>query len=428
MNKLPVVFLTDDNYVIPTSVAIQSMLDNSVTTKAFDIYIIAKDVSEKNKANLLAFASENVEVSIIDVEDISLKKYDEAGYYVSSTALLKFDIADLLPQYDKVLYIDGDVLVLKDVGEMYQIDVEGYCVAAIPDMAAIDACHFDEHLDIRNYFNSGVMLLNTKLIREEGLAAKLYDIKKKHPEYQCMDQDVFNDGFSRRVLFLPPKYNLMFYNFIIANFSLDRVNEFYNTRYESFEKMEKDAVIIHLTNEKKPWKYKDAYKSEEWRTYFDKTPYAKNGGNVFYEEQPEETRYVVHKGPFVKISTLPLTTLYLGKIPLVKKYRRQNGNTIKILGIPVYKSRSDGFRVKRYFMGVRYQKVYDAGYFTHRLNVYKDIIKMALYQFATCQTLDVQDGELGSTYDQMNLYRQLDRLKNMRKEYEKKENKNETSL
>lgn len=428
MNKLPIVFLTDNNYVIPTSTAIQSLLDNNSKENVFDIYIIAKSVSETNKEMFLEFSSDKVIINIIDVDEVSLKGCDEAGYYVTSTALLKFDIADMLPQYDKVLYIDGDVLVLKDIAELYRIDVEGYCVGAIPDMAAIDACHFDEHLDIRNYFNSGVMLLNTKLIREEKLSKKLYDIKKKNPKYQCMDQDVFNDGFSRRVLFLPPRYNMMFYNFIIADFSLDRVNEFYNTTYCSFDEMEQDAVIIHLTNEKKPWKFQDAYKAEEWRKYYERTPFARKGVKINFQVKADDGRAVVHKGPFVKEWTVPVTTLYLGKVPLVRKYRRSNGIAIKALGIPVYSTKSDGYRVKRYIMGIRFQKKYDAGYFVHRLNTYKDIIKISLNQFADFQSLEVQAGQLGSTYDQMNLYNQFERLNDMKIEYEKREKRNEASL
>lgn len=417
MNIIPVVFITDNNYAIPTSVALQSMIDNANPCYNYDVYVLSKSVSITNINYFKQMAQKNVRVNIINIENNTLQKFDEEGYYVSSTALLKFDIANFLPQYDKVLYLDGDVLILRDISELFKINIEGYYVAAVPDMAAIDACHFEEHLDIRNYFNSGVMLLNTKLIREEELTEKLYEVKKMHPEYQCMDQDVFNDVFSKHILFLPPKFNLMFYNFLIANFSLTRVNEFYNTCYSTFGDMEKDAVVIHLTNEKKPWKYRDAYKSSDWMKYYRKTPFFQNGIEIKYND---ELKIVSKFGVFTKIWTPPKTTLNIKNFTLVEKCRSANKVDIKLMGRIILKKKMEGFAIKYYFLGIRYKKVLDTGYFLHKLYTYKDHLCMALDDGGN--EAIYKSGELlkKNNREYRGLYKQLQRLKEMKRNFENK--------
>lgn len=424
MSKIPVVFLTDNNYCIPTSVAIQSMLDNSNAATTFDIFIIANDVSEDYAKKLRTFQSKKATIHLIDMNKVGLDNYNENGYYVSSTALLKFSIADLIPQYDKVLYIDGDILVMKDLSEFYNIDISKYYVAAIPDMAAIDACHFDEHLNIRYYMNSGVMLLNTKRMRKDNLSKKLYEVKSQHPEYMCMDQDVFNHVFNENILFLPPKFNLMFYNFIIAKFKLDRVNEFYDTDYSSFEEMEKDAVIIHLTNEKKPWKYKDAYKYEEWNSYYVKTAFGKDTSIVLFEENQIVNNVItVSKGPFKKVWTPEVTTLSFLNIPLVKKWRLGNKVKFKALGITLAKKVMDGFTTKYYVFGIRYKKLYDFNYYVHRINVFAEIVGVGIHNVASKEPVVIngmQNSIYGNQSDLLQLYKQFTRLDQMKQDYESK--------
>lgn len=425
MKKIPVVFVSDENYCVPTAVAIQSMLDNAHQDTFYEIYIIADGISNEYKRKLEKLKNNRSLISIIEVNDTHLSKYSQEGYYVSGTALLKFNIADLLPQYDKVLYIDGDILVCKDLTEIYDIDVCKYCLAAIPDMAAIDACHFDERLEVRNYFNSGVMLLNTKMIRKKQLCKKLYETKQKHPEYQCMDQDVFNDVFREAILFLPPKYNLMFYNFIIAKFTLKRVNEFYDTEYSSFEEMEKDAVIIHLTNEKKPWKFEDAYKSEEWMSYFVRTTFKE----VNLNRIPKNIdRIVTRKGIFTKIWTMPVTTLKICGIPVVKKKRVGANVLFSVFGINIFRKETDGFTNRYYCLGIKYKKNLDFNYFVHRLNVYTELLRNGIDTVATKEIKfeNVQGCRYGYPKELVDLQKQLLRLENM-KEQEEGDNSNDES-
>jgi hypothetical protein len=68
----------------------------------------------------------------------------------------------------------------------------------------------------------------------------------------------------------------MLQNFLLPNYGVENItklNEHYGTSYESFDTLVKDAKIVHLTNEIKPWKYEAAVMHREWMSYFKKSPF-----------------------------------------------------------------------------------------------------------------------------------------------------------
>ena len=50
MNKIPIVYITDDNYAMPTIVSIISLLKNKCKNTLPDVYVIGIDLSDKNRA------------------------------------------------------------------------------------------------------------------------------------------------------------------------------------------------------------------------------------------------------------------------------------------------------------------------------------------------------------------------------------------
>ena len=113
----------------------------------------------------------------------------------------KIFLPDTLKELDKVIYMDGDTLVLKDLRELFDIDVSTVYAAVAKDgifyrfpkeMAEIG-------LDKRGfYFNSGVMLYNLKLQRQDNVVAKLVEYVKTHEDF-FGDQDVLNVVFGSKL-------------------------------------------------------------------------------------------------------------------------------------------------------------------------------------------------------------------------------------
>ena len=112
-----------------------------------------------NKANL---------VKVYDVTDLYMKHFSgcpNEGAYCSPYTLIRL-FADLVPGIpDKLLYLDADIMLNRDVHLLWDIDITEYEYAAAPD-------HYGKYLIHPHYINAGVLLFNMKKARETGLFAK----------------------------------------------------------------------------------------------------------------------------------------------------------------------------------------------------------------------------------------------------------------
>ena len=117
-------------------------------------------------------------VKKIDVTDIYNREFANSPNeqcYCSPYTLLRL-FADLIPGIpEKVLYLDADLLFNKDIGLLYDIDVENYEYAAAPD-------HYGKLILFwqRKFINAGVILFNMKKCKETGLFGKSREEIKAH--------------------------------------------------------------------------------------------------------------------------------------------------------------------------------------------------------------------------------------------------------
>ena len=365
--SVPIVFLTDNTYAIPTAVAIQSLIVNWAGGLPLRIYVVVHEVCEDYRERLLRFRSESVSLELIDsdLDSSSLVDYYDKGSYVSTTSMLKFCIPRLLPQDDKILYLDGDILIRKDLSPLTQIDVSDYYVAAVEDLAAVKSVKLHDLVGVVRYFNSGIMLLNAKRFREEHLEQTLFALGLEHPDYMCRDQSVFNKGFVEQVRWLSPEWNLMMYNLRHANYSMVLVNTFYGTEFENLEEMERHANIIHLTNKYKPWVYEDAYCSEEWFSFYRQTPFSDHPIRLrTIEEDIAEMKkiavqnsHIVRRLGFITKDWSPDETTFtaFGKL-FANKVKQPVLREVRLLGVPVYRERVDREYITASVLGIRFKK------------------------------------------------------------------------
>ena len=168
--------ITDNNYVIPTAVGMTSAILNKNDNSIYHFILLLNGVSDDNKSKLLQLKSKNV---LIDFIDVSSDKYSAINVqtHVPVSALLKFDIPNLISE-NKILYIDGDVIIQKDLTELYYTDIKQYSLAAVRDMGGELLQKFNEKVGVSKYFNSGVMLLNLERWRKDNISEKLILAKK----------------------------------------------------------------------------------------------------------------------------------------------------------------------------------------------------------------------------------------------------------
>lgn len=264
-NECPLVLITDENYLYPTVVTITSILMNKHHDTKYKIYVFCNSLSEKSKKIL-----SNIDscIEIIPFEN-EFSEFIGTHQHVSASALLKFKVADKFPQYDKILYLDTDMIIQNDLSELFNVDIDGKYAAVVKDMAAMLLKRAEKRLNLSDYFNSGMMLLNIKKMRKENLYDKLIDYKLHKDVGKFMDQDCLNAVFNDNVVFLTCKYNYMPIN--QTDFNDKQIADFYNIPQDLVSTFDSCAAVIHLTNKEKPWNYKDVYGSALWAKYYYKS-------------------------------------------------------------------------------------------------------------------------------------------------------------
>ena len=272
-----IAFILDKNYVMPTVVAITSILKNKNRTSVYSFYIITKDISQDSIELFKKFETKDIKINIINVQNC--EKYnnlEKKDFPVSTAALFKFDLPNLLPDsIEKVLYLDGDIIVQGDLSELYSTDISDVYAGVVKDYRGLTLKgDFNERLKINHtaYFNSGVLLLNLSLLRNDNLPEKLLNYRISGINYY-MDQDSFNVIFAEKVKYLSFYFNFQFSCWRFAK--TEELSNYYNlvTYNDKYEHI-KRSIILHYTADK-PWKYYDYHCSDIWLYYYLLSPFKK---------------------------------------------------------------------------------------------------------------------------------------------------------
>lgn len=278
--ELPVAFICDRGYIMQTSVAIRSLIDSTRDDTSLHIFIVTYGLEAAQEQELLRLGGGNAVVSLVQGDDCFTESsftVTESRYRVATkAALLKFYLPELLPELDQVLYLDGDIIVCKDLSALAELVLGDQLAAAVRDLPQV---FYERRLlgDSRDYFNSGVMLLNLRQMRAEGLTERLVEAKRACRDDKLMDQNVLNQVMAGRVMQLPFLYNVCYANLRRRwrrEHMCAKLNTAYGTDFHSLAQIRRAAAIIHYSSGEKPWKYFDIPAGEEWMKVYRKSAYA----------------------------------------------------------------------------------------------------------------------------------------------------------
>ena len=262
--EVPVFFATDDNYAPFLAVTFKSILDNASKDFSYKFYVLTTNLSSSYEKRIKEFESEDVKIEFIFLKETIEKikaKFHLRDYYSIET-YYRFFIANMFPQYDKVLYCDCDVIVLGDIAELYNHNIDNYLVGACPEEVMAEVKVFGDYveqaLDVEceKYFNAGVMLMNLDGFRKENIEEKFFDMLQKYTFRVTQDEDYLN-------VLCKGKVKLFHLGWNKTAFKNDKFND-------------KDLKLIHYKIHWKPWHYDGVlYENHFW-------DYAKQ--TSFYEE------------------------------------------------------------------------------------------------------------------------------------------------
>lgn len=240
MNIVSVAFAVNESYSPHLEMALFSLLTNGKKS-FYEIYVLSFDMSKSSRRKLEKICKhfDNASIRFVDLDDSNFKGFKILEHF-SKDMYSRYLLADLLPDKDRILYLDADILITDDLSDLYNTGIDDYYAAGVRDYG-ISQDMFKDYLmslDLhdRPYFNSGVLLFNLKKIREDNKVQSLMDEtvrlfdKIKHP-----DQDVINIVFKEKIKPLGGIWNYQDDDRRTGRISLD------------------DAVIIHYTSGNKPW-------------------------------------------------------------------------------------------------------------------------------------------------------------------------------
>lgn len=275
MNKVNVCFIADDNYIMQTSVAITSILMNKDKKSKYEVYILCSNISSDNIKKLKKLNTANFKINIIKLRaNKELAQYRIKDIPATPAAIYKFSIPNILPDLDKVIYLDGDTIVKKDLYELYKKDIHNAYVGVVKEAGGLAKTLY-RLCTTKNvfYFNSGVMLMNLKLMRSQDISEKLIDYRKNGYN-ELMDQDALNAILKNHTAELPFAYNTQLM-FAYIQDNLEKLKKYYkfNNRIQNTKNILDDAIIIHYSGKKKPWKNYDGYEHDLWEYYYYNSPF-----------------------------------------------------------------------------------------------------------------------------------------------------------
>lgn len=252
--KIDIVACTDDGFVMPTGVMIYSACMNNQDAE-LTFHVLIDRVSSANKEKLQEVIKPFPGMSIVfyDVEKLDksvIPKLDKTDY-VTIAAYYRLFLTDFLPStIQKIIYLDGDIIVRHSLLPIWNTDVDGYAIAAAPTVTTdlTDCYKRLEYSQELGYFNSGVLLINLAYWRENNLTASYIDYMIKYPE-RCVhyDQDVLNYMLRLCKKDLPLKYN------VVANFLYQEKESVGEKYVDQLDDAIHDPAILHFTVGK-PWK------------------------------------------------------------------------------------------------------------------------------------------------------------------------------
>lgn len=203
----------DGNYSSWLGVTMQSIVDN--TNAHVHFHILHDDtLSEVNKQRLRYIArnsNNTISFHLICSEIFENGAEQMGGYTVG--ALFRVLLPDVCIDIDRIIYLDSDLLINCDIKELWETNIDNYCLAAVPDLGVADgtmwALPVDEGvIDRKTYFNSGVIYMNLKKIRQMGnMKHSVMEYIVSHPSSNLPDQDALNVIYNAHTFLLDEKWN-----------------------------------------------------------------------------------------------------------------------------------------------------------------------------------------------------------------------------
>lgn len=298
---MEIFFASDEGYAKHLLVAISSILLNADKDDEFNIYILDGGIKKENRDKILSlkkFKNFNLEFISPDASLTDGFLIPKEIKHLTKQTYYRYLIPVLKPNLKKALYLDCDLAVNGSLKELYNTDLKDKYCAAVKETNQICCAKGIQDTGVKNYFNAGVLLINSeKWVKENIFETLIKNTERLYKENKLsfFDQDVLNYTFRENVIFIDHKFNFT------SNGCLD------------ISDINAKPVIVHFCGGTKPWK---------------------QGYDFFADSYLKPLYLAGYKNEYYKIKLYHLFIKFLHRIFLVKnKYKNyKKYKLIQILG------------------------------------------------------------------------------------------------
>lgn len=229
-----IAFCFDRNYRQHFAVALCSLLRNNFKmADDVKIYIVTDSIDDSFRKSIEKLRNgscvkfEWVIAPNIEVRDLPIAN----GSHFSSAIYYRLFLSKILPaEVEDVIYLDSDTVCVSDVSDLFGVDISNHLIAGVLD---VEAVRESNRMGVKNYVNSGVLIINLKRWREECVTERCIEWLMRNPDVVLGDQDAINLVCQNELIILDRKWN--------ACVNPEKIVEFGHVK------------IIHYISHMKPW-------------------------------------------------------------------------------------------------------------------------------------------------------------------------------
>jgi lipopolysaccharide biosynthesis glycosyltransferase len=262
---IPVFFATNDNYAPFLCVSLTSMFEHASEKYQYKVYVLTTNLNDEYQQMVRDVSAKYADRIDSTVDFVPLKKeldkiqdmFHLRDYYSKET-YYRFFVPNLFPQYNKVLYLDCDIIILDDVANLYHTELGDNYVAAAPEEVMTEETVFGDYVEKAlgcnrfEYFNAGILLINCQQFREQHICDKFVAMLNEFTFRVTQDEDYLNVLCKDKTVLLSLGWN--------------------KTAFKNPKFNDNDLRIVHYKIHWKPWHYAGvAYDNYFWE-YAKKTP------------------------------------------------------------------------------------------------------------------------------------------------------------
>lgn len=248
---MDIVCCTDTHYIMPTGVMLKSLFDNNKTENLTVHVIIDDSVTESDKRALTEITEGYISFYAAGLIHCSFPNIGVTHTHVTTASYYRLFLTQLLPvEIEKVLYLDGDIIINDNLSDLWETNIENYAIGCIQDMDEMPNLNRVSYPRDYGYFNAGVLLVNLKFWRDHQLLEIfLQCIRVNGTKLMYHDQDVLNFTLYDKKRYLPMRYNVQNGFLYKKRFQLFTHDDNSN----DLKVAQQHPAIIHYTLSK-PWK------------------------------------------------------------------------------------------------------------------------------------------------------------------------------